>query len=390
MMRRLILFVFCLFIFGANQSYSATGDVLGTSLISTSPGDYGCREIVTGIANGCYSDTGVCAKLNAADGNCTAFFDINVTDAPEVTIVWYEKYDVWPLTWSSGGCKSIRPFNGGSDENYLAALITFFGSNTLYGTVAYGATTGLLTPTAAMGTMSTSGDYCQSNGDGTYDCATHWKSYNMLVGGVGGMGTNWRKMRQYVKVPSTIGSTDGETKLWIDDELIYTLVNFDRSGGGANITSIRLAPIDESATAHGHWYDDMTTYEGYVPPTDEVPTVTSAAVNGSTATINFSEPVVTSGYDAADFNLDCSTAGTDISLTSPSGSDSSRTFTVASSIGYGDTCNLDYVGGADDIEGTTGDDLVTFSNTAVTNNTQESSGNFKRSGTILSGGYLFY
>lgn len=103
------------------------------------------------------------------------------------------------------------------------------------------------------------------------------------------------------------------------------------------------------------------------------PTVTSVSVNGSTVTINFSETVVTTGYDTGDFNLDCTSPTlTDVALSSPSGSGASRTFTIATAIVYGQVCNLDYVGSTNDIEDVAGNDMVAFSNTAVTNNTPQS------------------
>jgi len=83
-----------------------------------------------------------------------------------------------------------------------------------------------------------------------------------------GMGTAWRHMREYVKAP-TAGQSDGEVKLWIDDNLIFSVTNanlYNLNNGGSTITHITVAPVDESATAHEHWYDNITVYEGYVPP----------------------------------------------------------------------------------------------------------------------------
>lgn len=249
---------------------AATGDILVTDLQTSGPTASGSREIVTGVANGCYSDTGVCVKMNCSSGNCSGgdSWGINPADNQEITIVWYEKYDVWPLTWSSGGCKSIRPYNGPNSTDYLGALISFYGSNDLYGTIAYGSTAATLVPTEAVGTVAINAtDFCTNNGDGSYDCPhNRWKFYGWNVGGVDGMGTNWREMRTYIKVPSTIGSTDGVTTLWIDDQEIYTVTDFNRTLGGPAVTTITFAPVDESATPHGHWYDDITVYEGYVPP----------------------------------------------------------------------------------------------------------------------------
>ena len=102
------------------------------------------------------------------------------------------------------------------------------------------------------------------------------------------------------------------------------------------------------------------------------PTVTSASVNGSTATINFSETVVTTGYDTGDFNLDCTSPTlTNVALSSPSGSGSTRTFTIATPIVYGQTCNLDYVGSAGDITdaASPANDMVAVNDIDVTNST---------------------
>lgn len=122
------------------------------------------------------------------------------------------------------------------------------------------------------------------------------------------------------------------------------------------------------------WSAIFTPYE-YPHPlrSDEgdttAPTITTASVTGSTVTVNFSETVNTTGYDAGDFNLDCSTSGSNISLSSPSGTGSSRTFTAATAIVYGETCNLDYVGSTDDIEDSAGNDLVAVNDIAVSNYT---------------------
>jgi hypothetical protein len=95
---------------------------------------------------------------------------------------------------------------------------------------------------------------------------------------------------------------------------------------------------------------------------------TTVGTDGETVTINFSETVVTTGYDNGDFDLDCTNSGADIDLNSISGSGSQRTFTAASTIYKDDTCTIDYTGGADEIEDAAGNDLAQFSDAAVTNN----------------------
>jgi hypothetical protein len=95
--------------------------------------------------------------------------------------------------------------------------------------------------------------------------------------------------------------------------------------------------------------------------------------DGLTVTVNFDETVVTTGYDDGDFDLDCTSGGDDIALNSVSGSGSSRTFTAAKKIYDDDSCTMDFDAdvNADDIEDSAGNDLVTFSDIAVTNNSTQ-------------------
>ena len=135
---------------------------------------------------------------------------------------------------------------------------------------------------------------------------------------------------------------------------------------------------------YGTWGDPPTLGSDTTPPT-----VTSASVNGSTVTVNFSETVVTTGYDSGDFNLDCTLPTlTDVSLSSPSGSGTTRTFTSLIAIVYGQICNLDYVGSTDDIEDSAGNDMVAFTNSSVTNNTIAISTQTSRTVGTIQGGNL--
>jgi len=114
-------------------------------------------------------------------------------------------------------------------------------------------------------------------------------------------------------------------------------------------------------------------YAGSAGADETAPEVSSATIgtDGETVTIAFTETVVTTGYDNGDFDLDCSAAGNNISLNSISGSGSSRTFTAASTVNSGDTCNLDYTGTTDEIEDAAGNDLAGFSDDSVTNNSTQ-------------------
>lgn len=150
------------------------------------------------------------------------------------------------------------------------------------------------------------------------------------------------------------------TTSWSSTSLQITI----NQGSFADSSSAYLYVIDATGSVNTTGYAVTFGSSDSTPPT-----VTSASVNVSTVTVNFDETVVTTGYDSGDFNLDCTTSGTNISLSTPSGSGSTYTFTAATAVGYGDTCNLDYVGSTNDIEDGSGNDLAIFSDTTVTNNT---------------------
>ena len=116
---------------------------------------------------------------------------------------------------------------------------------------------------------------------------------------------------------------------------------------------------------------------GGTPAADvTAPTVSGNPVidtDGDTVTIAFTETVSTNNYDTGDFDIDCDGAsGANNNLAYSSGDDSSSVvFTTTSTVQSGETCNLDYTGGADEIEDTSGNDLAQFSDDAMTNNSTQ-------------------
>ncbi len=259
-----MVIVIILFLLLCPSSYAATGDIIGTSLINDAPSTYGTRQVVTGTSNGCYSNTGSCAKLNVVSGvSSSDFWVMDIADRREVTVVWYERYSAWPLEWWEGGCKSIRPFWGGGDQDYMFGLISYYGGNEMYTSAM---DTGIVTPGSGVEIWTTPphSDSCTDLGDGTYDCNTP----NHIKFTWEGMGTNWRKMRYYIKLPSSNTASDGENKLWVDEQLIYSVNGVSRStlGSDPRVVSFRIAPVDQSYVSHEHWYDDVIAYEGYLPP----------------------------------------------------------------------------------------------------------------------------
>lgn len=281
-MRNFIAKLTLILLFQAGTSFAATGDILKTDLHATSAaGASGTRTVQTsGCAPG---GTGVCIKMDCTTGLCTGndAWILDIPDTREVTIVWWERYDTWPL--ANGNCKSIRPYNGDSSTDYIAAYISAYFSTGNYMSTFERA---IVTPSPITTITNTTnpGNWdpsCTDLGNGKYDCGNYGRmkfSWSTNGGASQGMGTNWRKMRMHIKMPLTYTSGDGEITMWVDDKLIFTAVNVDmKPSGSAYTTRVMFAPVDESTTPHGHWYDEITIYEGYVSPDNKTPGVTPPA-----------------------------------------------------------------------------------------------------------------
>lgn len=272
------VFSICLLAF---KSHAATGDILAADLHDTSSvSSLRTRTIQTqGCAPG---GTGACVKMNCANGTCSGSdaWDLGIPPTKEITIVWWERYSVWPLNAPGAtqiaNCKSIRPYHGSTSstisQNYTAALITAYeesvGNNAIYMSAWDG--NAKLIPSKYVTKVDTSSDACtQINSDGTYGCPQGRMLFKWSTDGgiTDGMGTQWRKMRMHILMPDSFTSANGVVNLWIDDKLIYTMTNLDMKDTGVpQTTSVRFAPVDETPVPHEHWYDEITIYEGYVPP----------------------------------------------------------------------------------------------------------------------------
>ena len=197
-------------------------------------------------------------------------------NADPVTIVYYEKFSVWPL--ASGNVKSIRQYYGGSAD-YLAAIVSAHFNTRWYQSAWDDAT--LITTDKVdfvVVNVDRSSVYCDDLGDNIYSCP-HGR---LRLDWSPGFGTEWRKIRMYVDMPTTDSSADGEMKIWIDEELLYTLTDIDKKdGGNCYTTTLRFAPSDEAATTYNHSYDEIVVYEGYVPPSGDPDTTPPSRSNPS-------------------------------------------------------------------------------------------------------------
>jgi hypothetical protein len=89
---------------------------------------------------------------------------------------------------------------------------------------------------------------------------------------------------------------------------------------------------------------------------------------GDNLYVTWSEAVTDGGLDGGEFNLDCSVGGDDIALTYASGDTTSTwVFSITGIVYQGETCNLDFDGGADEVEDAAGNDLADITDASVTN-----------------------
>jgi len=97
------------------------------------------------------------------------------------------------------------------------------------------------------------------------------------------------------------------------------------------------------------------------------------SANGTTLTLTFNEAVTQgSGYNDNQWDLDCSLEGNGIGITYVSGDEgTAHVYTIASTIGSTDTCNIDFDGTADSMEDDNENDLEAIVSDSVTNNSTE-------------------
>ncbi len=122
-------------------------------------------------------------------------------------------------------------------------------------------------------------------------------------------------------------------------------------------------------------------------PAPVVPTLSSRVIgtDGETLTLTGSASLSVGAGGNGGFDVDCSTAGSNISATYASGAPGSAlVYTLGEVVLDDDTCDLDYTQPGDGIEATTGGaDLASISSAAVTNNSTQTASACSCTGTTL-------
>lgn len=250
---------------------AATGDILYQNCTPNS----GCTGAASGVGyvrtvenSGCQN--GSCLKLDAilniyGDGDDYGSGDIRMETGSatvgktEITVQYYIRFNKSFIL--NNNIKEVRPYVGSNEHYYIATINPYWGG--VYMSVNYGT----LDPEPPFTPAQTS-EFCVSNGDGTF-----YMPQGKIKGSLDSAhkyGTTWRKITQWIKLPSTSGGTDGESKLWIDDDLMFHLYNSSmKTGATPYFTGLTFYPSSEANEAFEHWMDEMIIYEGYVPPTSD-------------------------------------------------------------------------------------------------------------------------
>ncbi len=197
-----------------------------------------------------------CLKMDVST-NIDAGFSTYVGANP-VTIVYYEKFDKYPI--AGGNIKGVRPYYGPESGDYMAATMTahfddkFYLSSWREAKVIIGEN---------VTAIHQDENYCSNIAPSTYRC----DNGRVRVNWNPGFGTEWTKVRLYIKLPSSPEINDGEIKVWLNEELTLTITEvLGKPDVGQNTTSILFAPSDAAEEAYEHFYDDITIYRGHVPP----------------------------------------------------------------------------------------------------------------------------
>jgi hypothetical protein len=181
----------------------------------------------------------------------------------EITVVYWIKFNKSTRDIFNGNIKAFRPLTGGT--YYFAVMSPHFGMD-YYGSDNTGPMTVTNKVTSVLTTAQQNG-YSTNLGGGNYSNDDGRFKLNFTAEGHNGFGAYWTKVRHWIKLPTTTGGNNGESKLWINEELISTFTN-QRAGSEASTTfnGFTFYPSSEAGEAFEHWMDEMVVYDGYVPP----------------------------------------------------------------------------------------------------------------------------
>jgi hypothetical protein len=312
-MKKNLLILLLSLIFLTPDVFAETGDILYSNCVnagSCTGAGSSIGWVRTVESTGCYS--GSCLKVTGTSNPHDGYTHGGSNDLPistsaangksEITVVYYTKYHQMMDDITDANFKSFRPYVGGG--NYYFATINGFRlsgavARDFYASFNYG----IVTPTAIFqvqdyeDTYEGNGDACDDLGNGTYNCNPAGRLLGRILSPAQPIGTTWVKLRQWIKIPSTTSASDGEAKLWVDEELAFHMTGIGMDGTQTTFSDFTWYPSSEAGEAFEQWMDEMVILEGYVPPGGDTTAPTLAEVTPVSTPSTDTTPEVTFSTD---------------------------------------------------------------------------------------------
>lgn len=284
-------------------AYGATGDVLYTCTFESGTTPLNAVQACGGNALTTINDVAQIVTSGHDGGKAISYYYPYTTggsstsiespfwtpsiNKPDITVEYWEKFDVLESASHSWNIKSIRIYNG---SDFIGGMMSRWTSGDALGNSSWNEGHLGLSPagTLTIGSVdyvNQNAGYCTATAaPSVFSCPNNQMALHLTPDA----GTNWRKIRIYIKSPSTPGTTaDGVVMVWVNDQLAYTLSNIIGNATMTNlVTGMNFHPSDDyflggTGPTYHHLYDDITVYDGYVPPiADTTAPTTTISPNG--------------------------------------------------------------------------------------------------------------
>lgn len=250
--------------------WQSAADAYGIGHSSTS---YSDRELSTAGVDGSN-----CARSDATDGHAytpiSLYLDDNYPD--EVTFNFWEKINVTKgdgdLPVAGANIKALRVYNNHDSSTYeLGSVLSHHFDKFFY--TGVGGVSIVEFGDIVYDRKNYGSYYAYDNGDGTYTAIgdgeddrsnvsvkmSPWAENNV-----------WYNLRIYIKYPTSDQTYDGEYTIWFNDRLVFRATDVKiREGQDTTVKGVRFLPDARGDEGFYQYLDEVTMYEGYVPPGDE-------------------------------------------------------------------------------------------------------------------------
>lgn len=220
-------------------------------------------------------DESYCARSDSSDGHAYTPITIRFKDnyPSEVTINYWEKINVTggdgDLPVAGANIKSLRVYNNSDPSKYeLGSILSHHFDKYFY--TGVGGVSTLDFGDIVYDRKNYSSYYAEENDDGTYTAIGNGEDdrSNVSVKMKPWVENNaWYNLRVYIKFPTDDTTYDGEYAIWLNDDIIFRATNLKiREGQDTSIRGIRFLPDQRGDEGFYQYLDEVTVYDGYVPP----------------------------------------------------------------------------------------------------------------------------